>query len=213
MKLAAVVFDMDGVLIDSEPFWRQAEVDVLGALGVPLTLDACDQTTGLRIDAAVQHWFDRHPWSGPGIPEVADAIVQRVAASIRSEGRPLPGIMGAVRAVQHSGLYHAIATSSPWPIIDAVLERMDVGSPVICSAADEAAGKPDPAVYLTAARRLGIDPSACLAIEDSANGVASAKAAGMRVIAVQPVDGADWVVPLAELARFLHTEGLLVRTP
>ena len=209
----AVVFDMDGVLIDSEPFWQRAEVAVLGSLGVPITLAACEQTTGLRIDAAVLHWFQRHPWTGPGTAQVADAIVERVAADIRSTGRALPGIMDAVRAVQHSGLAHAIATSSPWPIIHAVVERLDLGFPVICSAVDEAAGKPDPAVYLTAARRLGVDPRACVAIEDSHAGVASAQAAGMRVIAVQPVAHADWNVPTGALARFLHTERLLVSPP
>ncbi|MEZ4317612.1 MAG: HAD-IA family hydrolase [Myxococcota bacterium] len=201
--MRAVIFDMDGVLVDSEPFWVEAELEVLGGLGVPLTPALCATTTGMRLDAVVEHWLARHPWTGRSVSEVQQDITRGVADRIRAFGEALPGMEDAVRVVREGGLAHAIATSSPHAVIDAVVERLGLHDFPVCSAMDEAAGKPDPAVYLTAARRIGVDPAACVAIEDSAPGVASARAAGMFVVAVQPVPGADVVVPTPELAAWL----------
>lgn len=203
--MGAVIFDMDGVLIDSEPHWRAAEIEVLAALGVPITHDACEQTMGLRIDAVIQYWFDQHPWAGPSVAEVTELVIQGVAARIRTNARVLPAI-SALRAVDHSGERGAIATSSPHAVIDAVFERLYIDRRVwpVCSAEDEAHGKPDPAVYLSAAKAIRMPPERCMAIEDSLPGVQAAKAAGMRVVAVQPVDGADEVVPGDELALYLN---------
>lgn len=203
MQMKAVVFDMDGVLIDSEPLWREVEVEVLGALGVPITEPDCAATQGLRIDEAVQWWHARHPFE-ESIEVVAAAIVHGVAEGIRKQGEPLPGALEAIRAVRD--VPHAIATSSPWPIIEAVVERLGLNVAIVCSAEDESAGKPDPAVYLTAARRLGVRPEDCIAVEDSRAGVKSAKAAGMRVVAVEPVPEADHQMRMTEVQAFLNRE-------
>ena len=97
----------------------------------------------------------------------------------------MPGVAAAIALFRRYGLRLAIASSSPRRLIDAVCDRLGLdGIEVRCSAMDEARGKPAPDVYLTAARRLGVSAAACLALEDSPNGVASAKAAGMRCVAV-----------------------------
>jgi sugar-phosphatase len=117
--------------------------------------------------------------------EVADLIIDQVIAHVKAEGRPMPGVTAAIALFRRCGLRLAIASSSPRRLIDAVCDRLGLdGIEVRCSAMDEARGKPAPDVYLTAARRLGVAAANCLALEDSPNGVASAKAAGMCCVAV-----------------------------
>jgi HAD superfamily hydrolase (TIGR01509 family) len=189
---AAVVFDLDGVLIDSEPLWRRAEQEVFRTVGLHLTEADCRTTTGLRCDDVVSHWFARQPWSGPSCHEIERRITGRVIALLAAEGRALPGAVQAVRATRAEGLEAAVASSSSPELIDAALERLGLGDDltVRCSSFDEAGPKPAPDVYLTAARRLGVSPAFCLAVEDSGPGVASALAAGMTVVAVPDAEHA-----------------------
>ena len=125
--------------------------------------------------------------------EVADLIVDRVIAHVQAEGEPMPGVTAAIALFERHGLRLAIASSSPLRMIDAVCDRLGLDRiEVRCSAMDEVRGKPAPDVYLTAARRLGVAAAGCLALEDSPNGLASAKAAGMRCVAVpDPLLAAD----------------------
>ena len=125
--------------------------------------------------------------------EVAGLVVDRVIAHVKAEGEAMPGVVAAIALFGRCGLRLAIASSSPRRLIDAVCGRLGLdGIEVRCSAMDEARGKPAPDVYLTAARRLGVAPANCLALEDSPNGVAAAKAAGMRCVAVpDPLLAAD----------------------
>ncbi len=125
--------------------------------------------------------------------EVAGLVVDRVIAHVKAEGLPMPGVAAAIARFGRCGLRLAIASSSPRRLIDAVCDRLGLGGiDVRCSAMDEARGKPAPDVYLTAARRLGVAAAQCLAVEDSLNGLASARAAGMRCVAVpDPLLAAD----------------------
>lgn len=191
-NLAAVIFDMDGVLIDSEHLWRRSEMLVLNELGVPLTDEMCKQTMGLRLDEMVDYWFERYPWSGKSVQDVAAGILKEVVALVKAEGEALPGVDSLIKALGAGGQTLALASSSPEILIHCVLDRLGLGDAfsVVCSAEHEKLGKPDPAVYLTCARRLGVEPARCLAIEDSLNGVLSARAAGMQVVAV-PEAGND----------------------
>ncbi|MCG6870964.1 MAG: hexitol phosphatase HxpB [Gammaproteobacteria bacterium] len=185
MKRAAI-FDMDGLLIDSEPLWRRAEVAVFGALGVPLTEAMCETTTGMRIDDVVAHWYARYPWPGADLGRIADAVMAAVTELIRTEGQALPGVHDTITAFRRAGWCLGLASSSARSLIDAVLQRLELDEAfeVCCSAMDEDRGKPDPAVYLSAAARLEVAPPLCVAFEDSPAGVLSALAAGMRVVAV-----------------------------
>jgi sugar-phosphatase len=197
--LEAVIFDMDGVLIDSEPIWQDVEIELLGRLGVPLTREMCSQTMGFRVNEAVAHWHDRYPWTGPTVDEVADTLVDGVIAAIGERGELKEGVTDAVAFLEDAGLRLAIASSSYYRVIDAVLDGCGLRAhfEVVHSAEDETRGKPDPAVYLTAAAKLDVAPSRCIAIEDSPNGVVSAKRAGMTCIAV-PEPGTERDARVAE---------------
>jgi len=191
--IAAVIFDLDGLLIDSEPLWQRAEIEVFGRLGVALTAEMCRETAGLRIDDVVAHWQAFKPWPGASAEEVADAIVARMAEMIAAAGQAMPGAIAAVKLCHDRGLPAAIATSARRVLAEAAVTRLGLGAWIagVCSAEDEQYGKPHPAVYLAAARLLGAAPERCLAVEDSINGVISAKAARMRVLAVPYPDWKD----------------------
>ena len=185
----AVVLDMDGLLIDTEPVWRAAEAAVFAGLGISLGKSDLLGSTGQPIEELIPAWRRRSPSSGPGFglsdAEVAGLIVDQVIAHVKAKGQPMPGVVAAIGLFRRCGLGLAIASSSPRRLIDAVCDRLGLGGiDVRCSAMDEARGKPAPDVYLTAARRLGVAAVSCLALEDSLNGLASAKAAGMRCVAV-----------------------------
>ncbi|HET9671348.1 MAG TPA: hexitol phosphatase HxpB [Actinomycetota bacterium] len=201
--IEAVVFDMDGVLLDSEPIWRAVEVQVFGSVGVDLREEDLLRTMGVRIADVVRRWHERHPWDDPPVEEVAAEIVERVATTIERESSLTGGAVEAIDRLRAHGLRLALASSSPIRLIEAVLrmggleDRFDV----VLTGEDEVHGKPAPDVYLSAARALGVTPERCLAIEDSINGVRAAKAAGMVVLAVPPpqtrggdVGGADLIL-------------------
>jgi len=189
-RIRAVVLDMDGLLIDTEPVWRAVEMKLFAELGVQLSEADMLATMGRRAVDMVAHWRRQRPWPGaetgePSDQVIADLVIDGVVAHVSSHGEPMPGVVEAVDLIRRLGLRAAIASSSPHRLIDAVCLRLELGwIEVRCSADDEQRGKPAGDVYLTAARRLGLRPAACLAIEDSPNGVLAARAAGMRCAAV-----------------------------
>ncbi len=199
MPIDAVIFDMDGVLVDSEPLWHEAEIAAFGAVGVRLTNIDCLQTTGLRVDEVAAYWHARRPW--PGDPAVVAAdIVARMARLLRERGPEKAGAVAAVRFLQ-ARVPLALASSSATVLIEAVLDRLGLHDAfrVVRSAEHEPFGKPHPGVYLTTAAALGVAPDRCLAIEDSGNGIRSAHAAGMRVVAVPDQPVAAEALALAEV--------------
>ena len=190
----AVVLDMDGVLIDTEPVWRAAQSAVFAGFGVALSERDLLDSTGQPIEELIPVWRRRAREASPLTDaEVAGLIVDRVIAHVKARGRPMPGVTAAIALFERCGLRLAIASSSPLRLIDAVCERLGLTRITVrCSAMDEARGKPAPDVYLTAARRLGVAAASCLALEDSPAGMASARSAGMRCVAVpDPLLAAD----------------------
>ena len=184
--LDAVIFDMDGLLIDSEPLWHRAEKKIFARLGIELTTRMCLQTTGIRIDEVVHHWYRRQPWEGRNLTEVAEDIIAEVHRLAMCEGLPLAGVKEALDLCARQGYTLALASSSPRSMIEAVVDKLEIRDyfSVLCSAEHESHGKPHPAVYLNTARQLGVVPNHCLAFEDSFAGVIAAKAASMKVVAV-----------------------------
>lgn len=181
VEFSGLIFDMDGILIDSEPFWRQAEIELFATVGVHLTEEDCVETMGLRIDEVVAH---RAPHADQA--ELAGLIVDRVEELVRQQGEPLPGSLQVLQRVEALGLPCGLATSSSYQLLEATLETLGLKSyfQIVHSAQEEVYGKPHPAVYLSAAEKLGLPPTRCLAIEDSLNGVIAAKAARMPVVAI-----------------------------
>lgn len=184
--LRAVIFDMDGVLIDSEPFWREAEIEVLARAGVRLTEADCLLTVGMRIQEVAEFWYARRPWQGAAPDDVALEILQGVIDRVNTRGAPMPGLAGAIALLRTHGMRLALASSSSMTLIDAVLDRLNLRGEfeTLSSAENEPQGKPHPGVFLTTAARLNLPPQECVAVEDSINGVLAAKAAGMRCIAI-----------------------------
>ena len=183
----AVVLDMDGLLIDTEPVWRTAEKEVFAELGVDLTRADLLDTTGVPVDELAAAFLSRRPpgpTPGPSPAQVAERITDVVIAHVSRAGEPMPGVPEAIALFGRLGLRLAIASSSSPRLIDAVCARLNLDIEIRCSGLDEANGKPAPDVYLTAARRLGLRPARCLAVEDSPAGVVAATSAGMTCIAV-----------------------------
>jgi mannitol-1-/sugar-/sorbitol-6-/2-deoxyglucose-6-phosphatase len=190
VTIAATLFDMDGLLIDSEVLWHRAEVEILGALGVPIFDSSTRSTKGVFINEVVENWYVRYPWRGPNVDEVVAKLEARVGSLVETEGRLLPGALRAIDLTSERGPI-ALASSTPLALINRSLEHFDLSERFasVHSAEFEPYGKPHPGVFLTAASSLGIAPKRCLVFEDSTAGVIAARAASMSVVAVPtPVD-------------------------
>ncbi|NWA61475.1 hexitol phosphatase HxpB [Pantoea sp. B9002] len=190
----AAIFDMDGLLIDSEPLWDRAELDIFASLGVDITRrHELPDTLGLRIDQTVRMWFEALPWSGPDQQEVTQRIIARALALVEETRPLLPGVEQALQLCQQQGLKIGLASASPLHMLERVLEMFDLRKyfDVLASAEALPYSKPHPQVYLDAAAKLGIDPLNCVTLEDSFNGMIATKAARMRSIVVPAADHRD----------------------
>ncbi len=192
MPLAATLFDMDGLLIDSEILWHKAEVEIFGALGIPFeTIDA-RKTKGAYVDEVVKYWRSIYPWTGPTNEEVVRSLLSRVGELVRTEGRLLPGAERTIALCAERGPI-ALASSTPKPLIVALLDHFELRERFasIHSADVEPFGKPHPGVFLSAAAALGVDPTKCLVFEDSPAGTLAGKAGRMTVVAVPVQEDRD----------------------
>jgi HAD superfamily hydrolase (TIGR01509 family) len=184
VSVAAVVFDLDGVLIDSEQVWDDARRELVAERGGTWTDDATHAMMGM---SSLEWSRYMHDELGLDLepPVISAAVVEKLEQLYRRELPLLPGAREAVRALAACWPL-GVASSSNREIIDLVLELaglLDAFSMTV-SSEEVARGKPAPDVYLEVARRLGVAPEECAAVEDSTNGLRSAAAAGMRVIAV-----------------------------
>jgi HAD superfamily hydrolase (TIGR01509 family) len=211
----AVLFDMDGLLIDSEPLWLQSETAVMARLGASWTEEDQVQLLGGSLERTVRYFLAKAARPVPPAV-VGDWLMSDIYARVRRDGVPVrPGARELLAAVAAAGLPHALVTSSERRFMDAVLAATGLRFDVRVCAEDVSATKPDPEPYLLGAKLVGTDPGRCFALEDSANGVASAQAAGCRVIAVPsllpigPAPGRTVVSSLLDLA--VGPDGLYVR--
>lgn len=182
----AVIFDMDGVLIDSEPLWKIAMEEVFRSVGSVLTKQDFQKTCGLRIDEVVHFWYQHEGWKDVSAEEVEIRIVERMKELIKENGVPLSGVVETLLYLNENNKKVGLATSSYKVLVEAVLDVLNISSyfQVTHTAELEQYGKPHPAVYLTVAKQLNVEPMRCLVIEDSLNGIISAKAAKMKVVCI-----------------------------
>lgn len=186
--IEAIIFDMDGLLIDSEPLWQEAEQRVFATVGLDLTNDQTTETTGLRVDEVIEYWFARFPWNEENTSkkQLDINIVEEVKNLIREKWESKPGVMKILKFLQSKNLPMAIASSSEYSIIHCVVEKFGIGEyfELIYSAEEEKYWKPHPWVYISACKKLWIYPENTITFEDSFNGVLSAKSAKIKCIAV-----------------------------
>ena len=182
--LQAVLFDMDGLLIDSEPLWFEVESDVMSRLGGTWTEADQQELLGSSLPNSVRYFLERAP--APADPaQIAEWMIGGIVARVRERGVTiLPGAAELVAEAAAAGLPYALVTSSQRRLVDAVLPRIGLRFPVVVCANDVTRGKPDPEPYQLAARRLDVPPGRCLVLEDSITGVIAAEAAGCLVVAV-----------------------------
>ena len=197
-RFDAVLFDLDGVLVDSEPWWNDVRVAFAHAHGRDWTADDHHAVMGANSRGWALTMQERLDLDDMDPDEIQDAIVEGVVARYRSE--PPPAIDGAVDAVRRiaAEVPVAIASSAHPDVIAAAVDAIGVRDVLgaIVSSDEVPHGKPAPDVYLVAAERLGVEPARCLVVEDSANGVRAGKAAGMFVVlvpnaSVPPPPGTD----------------------
>ncbi|MDR3125879.1 MAG: HAD-IA family hydrolase [Candidatus Nomurabacteria bacterium] len=185
--IKAAIFDMDGLLIDSEPVWERVELAAFNKVGLPLTKALHDQMRGMSLNDIVDMLLAKHPNTLIFDKSKFIAEVQhQVNAALADQVELLPGAMETINTCRSVGLLTAIASSSPGMIIRTVTDKFDLATKMnsIHSGYNEKVSKPNPAIFLSTARQLGVQPSDCLVFEDAIAGVQAAKAAGMICVAV-----------------------------
>lgn len=186
MSQNAVIFDMDGLLIDSEPLWQQAGMDTLKLFGIQLTHEQYITSTGLRTPEWIDYWFHQFGIDPEHAPKAISTIEEAAMEKIRLQGEPMPGVGTILEFFRSKGYPIAIASSSPMRMIEMVIQKLGIGSYVqkISSAGELAFGKPHPEVFIHCAAQLQVKPMQCLVFEDSFNGLIAAKAAKMKCVVV-----------------------------
>lgn len=212
MIVDAVVFDLDGVIVDSEPVWEEVRRELVAECHGRWLPDSQSRMMGMST-AEWSSYLSRE--LGVDLPpeEAADAVIARMAGRYAGHVPVLPGAPEAVRRLAARWPL-GLASSSPPRLIDVVLDRTGLADlfAVTLSTEEVARGKPAPDVYLVVAQRLEVAPHRCLAVEDSTNGLRSAHAAGLRVVAVPRPEFPPEPDALAVAARVLASLDLLTET-
>ena len=184
MNLQAILWDLDGVLIDTGEFHYQAWAATLAEFGIPYSREKFHATFGMNNLGTLTALLGHAPAS-----ELLTAVNEQketaFRASIRGQAAPLPGVVEWLERFKAQGLPQAVASSAPPENIDALIDELHL-RPYFATLVSGASlpGKPDPAVFLTAARQLNVAPTHCLVVEDSPAGVQAAQRAGMKCVAV-----------------------------
>lgn len=201
-RLNTVIYDMDGLIINSEPFWRQAEIKVFATVGLQLTEQDCIQTTGFRFDEVVDYWYNRYPWHGKSKEQIHDEVIDEMENAIMHYATEMEGVHTSLNFFKNRGMRIALASSSAMRLIKATVKKLGIEDyfELLVSAEHETYGKPHPAVFIRTAETLGVRPDECLVLEDSFYGLLAAKSAKMKCAVVPDAIGfnderfviADW---------------------
>jgi len=202
--IKAVIFDMDGLLIDSEPFWRMSQKRIFSKRGLNLVEDDFESFMGKRVDEVVEIIYSKKPWHDKTQREIADEIVDGVIELIEERGLALPGVEKTLKQLQEKKYKIGLASSSSLRIIKTVLKKLNFEDyfEVTHSAQFEEYGKPHPQIFISTAKMLDVSPSECLVLEDSFHGVIAALAANMKCVAIPDVKANN-------LSRFVIADKVL----
>lgn len=186
MQLDTVIFDMDGLLIDSEPLWNQAADEIFLRYGFKLTPQQHASTTGMRTKEFIAWWFAQYNVPAIHSAEAEAAIFELVIQKVKIHGKPMPGLVHIINFFVSRQFKIGLASSSPMSLIDPVIQQLGIKDylQAVCSASDLPYGKPHPQVYLNCAAVLDSSPLNCICFEDSFNGMIAAKAARMKCVVV-----------------------------
>ena len=179
--IAAAIFDMDGILIDSEPLWKEADVQAFTKVGLHLKAEQFAVVSGMDVLSSVKYWYSLFPWKNSSIEEVKADIENCVLRLILERGQPMDGVEHVLSFFEKRNIPIGLASSSSMHIIEAVIAKLGIKDrfKVYHSAQYEVQGKPNPAVFLTTAKKMNVPPNQCLVFEDSINGIKAGCAAGM----------------------------------
>lgn len=206
--LQAVLWDMDGTLVDSEKVWAEVQLELLPSLGATWTMEDCLSLIGSDLREAVKVWMARIPDGVITAGELADRMFSEVVEALRREVTFQPGALELLQALRKEEVPCALVSASFRSMIDAVLGHLPPDPFDVIVAGDEVThGKPHPEPYLTAADKLGVDPAYCVVIEDSLTGTQAGTAAGMYVVAVP-----QWI-SIPDAPRRLVVKSLEPLTP
>jgi len=186
MQYKAVIFDMDGLLIDSEPLWREAGRETIQQFGKDLTEEQYHSSTGLRTEEWIEHWFHYFNIDMTHAPTAIDIIIRKAIEKIEGYGKAFPGIDTVFQFLKQRNFKLGLATSSPLSLVEVVIKKLNLENSfdTIASAGELPYGKPHPQVYIDCSIQLNCSPLQCIAVEDSFNGMIAAKAARMKCVVI-----------------------------
>ncbi|MFG6196204.1 HAD family hydrolase [Nonomuraea sp. JJY05] len=185
----AVLFDMDGTLVDTEGLWWQATASIAASLGRPLGAEDMPYVLGRTVEDVAAHLLTPAPSVPALMTEVVRQLTDAFADLIEQGVKVTPGASELLAELAATAIPTALVSASPRAIVELVLPRLGHPFDLVIANEDTARGKPYPDPYLEAARRLGTTPARCVAVEDSPTGIAAATAAGCRVLVTSPEKG------------------------
>ena len=190
-RLGAVLFDMDGLLVDTEPLWTRAQVELAERLDSVWRPEIKARVAGTRVDVAVPVMLAElgHDPEPALVDETTRALLARMGELYAGPLALLPGAGELLAALRRDGVLTALVSSSYRVLVEAVVRRLDLAFDLVLGGDEVGRAKPDPEPYLTACARLGVAPHTAVVLEDSPSGVASGEAAGCAVVAVPNVAG------------------------
>jgi len=184
--IESVIFDMDGLIINSEPLWEDAMIAMFKEYDISVSRKDLLNVKGFRVDEAIVYINNLKRCSNSLLAEQQKLTIKNITTLIKEKGEALPGVLSTINYCKIKNIPIAIASSSLYEVIDATINRLNLNNHfnVVYSAQDEERGKPHPGIFISTAKKMDVNISNCIIFEDSVNGVIAARAAGAIAVAV-----------------------------